>query len=690
MKLTIFDNKGMIGYEYKCGLPAELKFEDLKELTETQPWSPFEFNEQCQIINCNCSGENKVHRKMVNFVSTELFVFDVDGTESLNNLIETFKDYNVIIGTSRHHQKPKGSKCILNEGNPCYDCKNKKKILTPEEEAPKDRSRVILRIKKITDANEYNTTWAKTNELYSFGDQSTKDSARFFYPSKVVFYNFNGKDFEINTKRNEVAQQWKNELVKPTIFSPTNDIYGLSPSSIRFFHEGAENGIFNKKLYDCARNANDKGWEEKLFIERWNNQIPNNFNEFDKTDLSTIHSAFKNEPNPYKTKKIETTDEERVIEWLQQKGVQKIAGNKYNWGKKIADFNILNDFIYLDFDKTPNPIRIDKIKIILEKWDDEEGQKIIDYISTFYPNLAYSKENEEFWNNLSLIICNEINLQYIAVLKHFFWQVKRKMRGLNVWEHMMPVFSGKSKSGKTTLIEKIMLPIKEFTETAQSLETFSTPKESYRFCERFILFHDEMAKAKKTELEQIKNKITSKEISYQMFYKQKTATARNLSTQIGASEKPLSDLIVDYSMMRRFFEVKTLEKMDLQKILKLDFCEAFKSVNEYEDHPLTSIYKQIEDAQMELVSKSAVKVWLEERCDIDPVGDKWISVDDSFDNFASWFGNNNHNPFGNKIIFSKELSRVLLQDYKINKDLIQKKKTGKRVSTMPITIRGRE
>ena len=58
----------------------------------------------------------------------------------------------------------------------------------------------------------------------------------------------------------------------------------------------------------------------------------------------------------------------------------------------------------------------------------------------------------------------------IAVVKHFVWQVKRKLIGLPVDHHIMPILFGKSGGGKSVAIHKLVEPLKELTlETNMSV-----------------------------------------------------------------------------------------------------------------------------------------------------------------------------------------------------------------------------
>lgn len=128
------------------------------EITE-YPWSPSLFNGT---------------RSIKNFESSSVLAYDIDNYPNqkqlrLDDAIELFCDYKVILGTTKSHQVPKG------------------------KHPAADRYRIIFTLDKpITDAVLYTAHWNYYKEklgLNGIADEAAKDAARYFFPCKQLIFN---------------------------------------------------------------------------------------------------------------------------------------------------------------------------------------------------------------------------------------------------------------------------------------------------------------------------------------------------------------------------------------------------------------------------------------------------------------------------------------------------------------------
>ncbi len=126
-----------------------ISFEDIAEIiTCCKAYSPIIFN------------RNK--RLALNFKYAQLCILDFDGSITLDDAKETFKDYQAFIVTTKSHQKA---------------FKNDIKI------EKKDRYRVIIPFDQpIYDINEYTTVMKNIVNKFN-SDSACTDGARFFYPN---------------------------------------------------------------------------------------------------------------------------------------------------------------------------------------------------------------------------------------------------------------------------------------------------------------------------------------------------------------------------------------------------------------------------------------------------------------------------------------------------------------------------
>ena len=132
-------------------------------------------------------------RKEANWQFSDFCVFDFDdGIMTLENAIDNyFCDYQHIIGTTKSHQKQKGT------SPPC------------------DRFRVVIPWEqRIKDINKYRYNMRFYSQEFP-SDKACKDGARYFAPCKqIVSTNFDDDGFRMEVKRytkkqREIEKEWK-------------------------------------------------------------------------------------------------------------------------------------------------------------------------------------------------------------------------------------------------------------------------------------------------------------------------------------------------------------------------------------------------------------------------------------------------------------------------------------------------
>ena len=95
----------------------------------------------------------------------------------------------------------------------------------------------------------------------------------------------------------------------------------------------------------------------------------------------------------------------------------------------------------------------------------------------------------------------------LAVMRHFIWQVKRKLLGLPVEHHMMPILYGRTGGGKSVAVHKLLEPVKEVT-LCRDMSVFSDSFGRRQFARNFVMFFDEMEKCCGVDVNALKNIIT--------------------------------------------------------------------------------------------------------------------------------------------------------------------------------------
>lgn len=231
------------------------------------------------------------------------------------------------------------------------------------------------------------------------------------------------------------------------------------------------------------------------------------------------------------------------------------------------------------------------------------------------------------WNKWAdaCVDTNETDRDYaIAALKAFVWQVKRKLVGEEVYQHVMVVFHGAQNSGKSKFVKDLFtgfmsdLVAKVNFATVTDTKNMALPTFPVVFC-------DEMDRARGKNVETIKNAITKDDNSDRQHCSHDMMTVRNSSTLIGCCNGTVGEHIVDTTGMRRFAPIATREdprgwakeagyaSMDWGALNELDILKMWQSVDHRAEHPLladpavTAEWYRVVEEETE---QDAVEIWL--------------------------------------------------------------------------------
>lgn len=251
-------------------------------------------------------------------------------------------------------------------------------------------------------------------------------------------------------------------------------------------------------------------------------------------------------------------------------------------------------------------------------------------------SLAFSNYSNAL-DDFLIALTGEVNPLHKAVLEHFVWQVKRKMHSLPVSYHLMPVFVGRTGSGKSQALERFLAPLDLLVESGVDFGIFADERNWHLFGEKYVFLFDEMSKARKADVESLKNTITAKEKSFRRLHTNTTNTVQQKATFIGASNDPVSSLIIDPTSARRFWEIRTKDKCDWDTINNVKMLEIWKSVDETQIKPaILDVWDRISEEQNKNVrAKSNPELWFEECADLSD-DKQQTRASDLYDSFKDW------------------------------------------------------
>lgn len=240
---------------------------------------------------------------------------------------------------------------------------------------------------------------------------------------------------------------------------------------------------------------------------------------------------------------------------------------------------------------------------------------------------------------------------FATLMKHWAWQVKRKMNDKAVKNHIWLNFYGAAGLGKTTALNKIAAPINDFVSTTSISKLFDDTKEIRRLTENFILIFDEMAVNVESEASGgrlsadqkaiLKSIVTGDKLDARVYGTQEQAKRKITFSCISSANEHLYDVIYDDTTMRRFFDfnctgTRPASFDEINKFLD-NSIYFWRSIDENKDEgyfsPDNEIGKQISTIQSSYYpTKTTSKMW-SEAVNARPGKGK---IEDAYRAYAQW------------------------------------------------------
>lgn len=220
----------------------------------------------------------------------------------------------------------------------------------------------------------------------------------------------------------------------------------------------------------------------------------------------------------------------------------------------------------------------------------------------------------------------------VAVMRHFIWQVKRKLSGLPVKYHMMPILTGPQGIGKSTSVKRLFGPLGLLWVEKDSVREVTDERAKHLLADAFVVFFDEMAHAAKADVDELKGMITGDRLAWRVLGTNAHAFARNNATFIGCSNRQLYELIYDPTGLRRFYQIECHKPSVEQwkELEELDYLGIWQSVSELSDPPVYPYLEQIGSRQEEHRIEDVIELFAQE---VVSEGDNWIEASEVY----SWF-----------------------------------------------------
>ena len=207
--------------------------------------------------------------------------------------------------------------------------------------------------------------------------------------------------------------------------------------------------------------------------------------------------------------------------------------------------------------------------------------------------------------------CSETSPDFVAaVLRKFIWQVKRKIRGMEVFDHLMPVILGPQGIGKSTLVNRLLGPVEELKLNVDF--QMITDDRNVDIWSSYVMFLDEMGYASKADIDTVKNIITASTLTRRPMRTNSMVTIDQKATFIGCSNRELGQLIRDATGIRRFVGIRMRGDADRALINSLDWSLMWGDVRVTDADPLAAHRAVLADQQEESRELGRVEKWMAE------------------------------------------------------------------------------
>jgi len=243
----------------------------------------------------------------------------------------------------------------------------------------------------------------------------------------------------------------------------------------------------------------------------------------------------------------------------------------------------------------------------------------------------------EAWKFVGNITTVDVELG-THVLLHFIWQVKRKLFGLPVEYHLVPVLTGAGGLGKSQNLKRLLGPIADYTFELASAAQLTDVNSFQAFGENFVATLDEFAKMDKQDFNVVKNFITAEYLTSRTLYTNSLSSNKQNVTIIATSNFSINEQIFESAGMRRFYEYKIDKSINMEVSLSIGYLSLWKCVDENGPAPILPYLEQLARHQEAIRTPEPMELFFEE-FNIDPKKPLTFRVDSRegiYKTFIEW------------------------------------------------------
>lgn len=644
-------------------LGAEVEVQTLSQLealTRQGPWSPYLFN---RVQQYKKDGKPfKIMRNKKNFREGHFFAIDIDQGMTLEDAKKILinNKMSAFINTSQSHRL---------EGNG-------------------DRFRIVFALSEpITTPKQILGTfeYLKTNYFPTL-DEACKDEARFFKGSKELILIQEGDQY-VSLTPISLDTAAINNIVLTGEGSAGDTRLRLSMQTQLFLSSAQPSGERHEPLVKACMNAGAQGWSKEQFKELCSKFYSINPWLKEEKHQNCIDDIFDNERWGGNAPFLYTEDQKQIAGAVQSKwtalwlknnkvrctydGMMLVDGSAVNRSKITRDLRL---------EAARNNLNMsDKLfEDLMDEFVEDNRQEYLEVVKRRINNPVKDVDPSQELDKFLTHLCGDNKKETDGIiLRHFIWNIKRRMNGELPYREVMPIIQGFQGVGKSYTIKEYFLKPLEDLVKQSTFKQLEDSRELKLLSDNFVLFFDEMSYAAISDIDNIKRLITETSITVRRMRETSHDYLPKNAQFIGTTNRSLTSLISDYTGMRRFYSIECRDRESIKTPITeyhkgfdgINFLSIWQSVDPTQPAPIIEMLEEIEAIQQGYTANHPIDDWIDNSGDVEIVDGEWSSGKILLDMFNSYQTSQRINP----IKFSK-----FIMESKYN-NIINKRRTNKGV-----------
>lgn len=257
---------------------------------------------------------------------------------------------------------------------------------------------------------------------------------------------------------------------------------------------------------------------------------------------------------------------------------------------------------------------------------------------------------------------------HVDMLKHWIWQVKRRLLGLDTKYEIMIAFLGAQGVGKSYAADKFLKALPADIYGQATVSDLLDERNSKRWERIHIVLLDEISRESKDSLAKLKDWITKRELDYRPMRTNSMERVQKNAQGIATTNFPLGYILRDSSGMRRFWTIHSDNKANhtCEGLDAIDYTEMYNYVDESRekgyynpDHPR---YEEICALQNDSRDKTPIEEFLYKERYVNNEGNLYpesrvarttMKVEDLLWDCNSYLNSNNWRKYDPKAFFNE-------------------------------------